>query len=122
MASDQGFVDYVVDQIDDDCAVTSRKMFGEYGLFSHGKIVALICDDRLFVKPTEGGRAYIGDVVEAPAYPGAKPSLLVEGGLEDGAWLSELVRITARELPAKKPKKGKKKASSRSAGGGDRRG
>lgn len=121
MASDQGFVDFVVDQIDDDCAMTYRKMFGEYGLYSHGKIVALICDDRLFVKPTDGGRAHIGSVVEAPAYPGAKPSFLIGDRLEDGAWLSELVRITARELPEPKPKKPRKGARKPAGGGGGRR-
>jgi len=35
--------------------------------------------------------------------------LLIEDKIEDAAWLSELVRITARELPAPKPKKGKRK-------------
>ena len=65
----------------------------------------MICDDQLFVKPTPGGRAFIGDVVEAPAYPGARPSLLIGERIEDSQWLSELVRITASELPAPKPKK-----------------
>jgi TfoX/Sxy family transcriptional regulator of competence genes len=109
MASDQSFVDYVVDQFQDDCGVTYRKMFGEYGLYSNGKIFGVICDNRLFVKPTEGGRAFIRDVVEAPPYPGAKPSLLIEDRIDDSEWLSELVRITTRELPAPKPKKRKKK-------------
>ena len=86
-----------------------RKMFGEFGLYSGGKIFALICDDRLFVKPTEGGRAFIEEVVESPPYPGAKPSFLIEGRIEDPQWLSELVRITARELPAPKPRKRKKR-------------
>ena len=105
MASDLSFVEYVVDQFEEDCGVTYKMMFGEYGLFSAGKMFGMICDDRLLFKPTEGGRAYIGDVVEAPPYPGAKPIFLIEGQLEDGEWLSELVRITARELPAPKPKK-----------------
>ena len=109
MASDQSFVDYVVDQFQDDCGVTYRKMFGEYGLYSNGKIFGVICDNRLFVKPTEGGRAFIRDVIEAPPYPGAKPSLLIEDRIDDSEWLSELVRITTRELPAPKPKKRKKK-------------
>ena len=109
MGSDLGFVDFVVDQLDEDCVVTYKMMFGEYGLYSDGKLFALICDDQLFMKPTEGGRAHIGDVVEAPPYPGAKPSLLIVDQLEDSEWLSELVRITARELPAPKPKKPKKK-------------
>ena len=108
MASDQGFVEFVVDQIDKTCVVTYKKMFGEFGLYSQGKMFAVICDDQLFVKPTEGGRAFIGEVVEAPPYPGAKPSLLITDRIEDGEWLSELVRITARELPEPKPKKRKK--------------
>lgn len=107
MASSQEFVDFVVDQFDADRGVTAKKMFGEYGLFSEGKMFGLICDDRLLFKPTEGGRNHIGEVVEAPPYPGAKPCYLIEGRIEDGAWLSELARITTRELPA--PKKRKKK-------------
>ena len=109
MASDLEFVEYVVDQIEEDCEITYKRMFGEFGLFSGGKFFGVICDNRLFVKPTEGGRAFIGDVVEAPPYPGAKPSLLIEDQIENTQWLSELVRITARELPAPKPKKRKKK-------------
>ncbi|MDH3207178.1 MAG: TfoX/Sxy family protein [Gemmatimonadota bacterium] len=109
MASELSFVEYVVDQFDKDCAVTFKRMFGEFGLYSSGKFFAVICDDQLFVKPTEGGRAFIGDVVEAPPYPGAKNSLLIGDRIEDGEWLSELARITSRELPEPKPKKRKKK-------------
>lgn len=104
MGSDVGFVEFVVDQIDPDCAVTYRKMFGEFGLYSHGTFFGLICDDRLFIKPTEAGRTFIGDVTEAPAYPGARPSFLIEDEVEDGPWLSELVRITARGLSAPQEK------------------
>ena len=111
MASDLSFVEFVVDQFDEECAVTYKRMFGEFGLYSDGKIFALICDDQLFVKPTAGGRAFIGEVVEAPPYPGAKPSLLIGEQIEDAQWLSELARITARELPAPKPKKPKKPKS-----------
>ncbi len=108
MGSDLEFVEFVVDQFDADRGVTHKKMFGEYGLFSEGKMFALICDDRLLFKPTEGGRAFIGNVVEAEPYPGAKPAFLIEDQIEDGEWLSELVRITTRELPAPKRKKRKK--------------
>ena len=110
MASDLSFVEYVVDQLDADCAVTFKQMFGEFGLYSGVKLFGLICDNRLFVKPTEGGRAFIGAPVEAPPYPGAKPSFLIEDKIEDTEWLSELVRITACELPLPKPKKRKKKS------------
>ena len=104
MASDQKFVDYVIEQIENAGEITAKKMFGEYGIYSDGKIFALICDNKLFIKPTKGGREFIGDVVEAPPYKGAKPSLLIEDKLEDRDWLSELVRISVKELPPPKPK------------------
>ncbi|UCC26336.1 MAG: TfoX/Sxy family protein [Gemmatimonadales bacterium] len=112
MASTQEFVDYVVGQFEEDCGVTSRKMFGEYGLFSDGKMFGMICDDRLFVKPTEGGRAFAGEVAHAPPYPGAKPIFLIEDRLEDGAWLSKLARITVMELPLPKRKRRRGRPSS----------
>jgi TfoX/Sxy family transcriptional regulator of competence genes len=108
MASDQEFVDFIVDQIRGAGEVRSRKMFGEYAIYCNDKVAALVCDNRLFVKPTEGGRVFIGDVVEAPPYPGAKLSFLIEDRLEDRDWISELVRITAAELPEPKPRKKKK--------------
>jgi TfoX/Sxy family transcriptional regulator of competence genes len=110
MASRMSFVEYVVDQFDESCSVTYKKMFGEFGLFSQGKMFALICDDRLFFKPTQGGASFVGDVEEAPPYPGAKPCFLIGGQMEDGDWLSELARITTKELPAPKPRKRKKKS------------
>jgi TfoX/Sxy family transcriptional regulator of competence genes len=108
MASDTSFVEYVADQVHDAGAIRYRKMFGEYALYCDEKVVALICDNRLFVKPTAAGREYIGDVVEAPAYPGAKPAFLIEDRIDDREWLSELIRITFNELPVAKPKRKKK--------------
>ena len=105
MASDQKFVDYVIDQIENAGEITAKKMFGEYGIYSDGKIFGLICDNKLFIKPTKSGQEVIGDVVEAPPYKGAKPYFLIEDKLEDREWLSELVRISVKELPPPKPKK-----------------
>ena len=72
------------------------------------KSFALICDNKLFIKPTVAGRAFIKSPEEAPPYPGAKPSFLIEDKLDDREWLSELVKITVNELPEPKPKKKKK--------------
>ena len=108
MASDQSFAEFIVDQIEGVGQITSKKMFGEYALYCEGKVVALICDNQLFIKPTEGGRAFIGDVVEAPAYTGAKPSFLIDARFEDRQWISNLIRITYEELPEPKQKKKKK--------------
>ncbi len=107
MASDQNFVDFVLEQIKDAGEITAKKMFGEYGMYADGKLFGLICDNKLFVKPTISGRAFIGNVVETPPYQGAKPSFLIEEKIEDSDWLSELIRISVRELPTPKPKKKK---------------
>ncbi|NOY23789.1 MAG: TfoX/Sxy family protein [Acidobacteria bacterium] len=108
MASDQAFVEYIAEQIADECEISFRAMFGGYTFYSKGKVVALVCDGQLFVKPTNAGKEFIGDFVEAPAYPGAKPSLLIEEQIEDSEWLSELIAITEKELPNPKPKARKK--------------
>ncbi|MEI6725326.1 MAG: TfoX/Sxy family protein [Actinomycetes bacterium] len=104
MSSDLDLVEYICDEAGAGGVVTYRKMFGEYALYRDDRVVALVCDDQLFVKPTAGGRAYAGEVVEAAPYPGAKPCLLIEDRLDDREWLSELFRLTAAELPAPRRK------------------
>jgi len=108
MASTQDFIDFIMTQADDAGHITSRKMFGEYALYCNGKVVALVCDDQLFVKPTKTGREFIENVVEAPPYPGAKLYFLIEDKCENREWLSHLIKITANELPEPKPKTKKK--------------
>jgi len=105
MASKQKTVDFIIEQITCAGEVSSRKMFGEYALYCNGKVVALVCDDQLFVKPTASGKAYVGKTIESPPYNGAKPYFLISGELWDDAdWLAELIRLTAAELPLPKPK------------------
>ena len=82
-------------------------MFGEYGLYFGDKMFALVCDNKLFIKPTLSGREYINDVVEEAPYSGGKPCFLIEDKIEDSVWLRKLVEITAKELPEPKPKKKK---------------
>lgn len=111
MSSKQSTVDYIVDQMGSAGAVSAKKMFGEYGIYCDSKLVALVCDDQLFVKPTSGGRSFVGKIEEAPPYPGAKPSFLISGDRWDnGEWLAELIRITTAELPLPKPKPTKSKS------------
>jgi DNA transformation protein len=60
VSSQQKTVDYIVEQSAGAGTMTAKKMFGEYGLYCDGKIVALICDDQLFIKPTEPKKAKKG--------------------------------------------------------------
>lgn len=90
--------------------ITSRKMFGEYAVYLDGKVIAFVCDNSLFIKPTDAGKAFFPEAIDAPAYPGSKMYMLIpEDTWEDRVFMSQLARITYNALPAPKPKKVKKK-------------
>ena len=106
MASKQSVVDFILEQIAGAGAVSARKMFGEYALYCDAKLVALIADDELFVKPTTAGRALLGEVDERPPYPGAKPYYWIGSDRwDDDEALTALIRATAAALPVPPPKK-----------------
>lgn len=107
MASDQSFMDYVAEQLRHVPRFSYRQMFGEYAAYSGDKVIALICDNQVFIRPTEGGRAVLGSPRLGPPYPGAKPHFLIEGELEDAELMARLIAVTAAEV---KPAKSKTKA------------
>jgi TfoX/Sxy family transcriptional regulator of competence genes len=116
MSTKASTIEFILDQLSDLPDVSARKMFGEYALYCGGKVVALVCDDQLFVKVTEPGKAFIADRYEEGfAYPGAKPSMRIDGDLiEDRRWISDLIRTTSENLPEPKkkpPRSGKSRRS-----------
>ncbi len=109
MASKQSIVDFILEQIESAGEVSSRKMFGEHAIYCDGKVVALVCNDQLFVKITPSGRALATDAEEGTAYKGAKPSMIIPAdNWEDREWLSSLIKSTAADLPLPKKRKPKK--------------
>lgn len=106
MASQKEFVDYVVEQLQEAGVITSRKMFGEYGLYCNGRIFAVICEDQLFVKITEAGQRLWPELPAAPPYEGGPPYFLVEN-VDDRAFLTRLAVETCQALPPVKPKTSK---------------
>ena len=113
MATRQSTIDHLLDQLAGAGDVSAKKMFGEYGLYCDGRIVALVCDDQLYLKPTVGVRAFVGGCEEGCPYPGAKPYLVISGDKwDDREWLVRLVLIAAEEaaLPKKKSASRKKKS------------
>ncbi|WP_242106936.1 TfoX/Sxy family protein [Luteimonas aquatica] len=104
MATEADFIDYVREQADMPGTLTHKKMFGEYALYVDGKVVALACDNSLYLKPTEAARRLLGEVVEASPYPGAKPHFLIDEALDDSELLRRLLTATAAGLPAPKPR------------------
>lgn len=105
MASDQDYVDSVCESVDLPRRLSARKMFGEYALYIDEKVVALICDNHVFVKPTAAGLELLDEVVEAPPYPGAKPHFQVNKHLQDSDLMRKLLLTTASALPRPKPKR-----------------
>lgn len=113
-------VEFLTDQLSALPGIRTRRMFGEYCLYYDEKPVAFVCDDELFVKPTEAGRTYIGVPDEAPAYPGSKLYFRVSGDRwEERDWLSGLISETAAALPEPKPRKPKAAKSAKTAKGAD---
>jgi TfoX/Sxy family transcriptional regulator of competence genes len=106
MATKQSTADFLVDQMSGAGRMRSRKMFGEYALYCDDKVVALVCDEQLFVKPTPAGESIMPNPVLAPPYPGAKDYFLIEGDRwEDRDWLTSLIATTAAALPSGKKRK-----------------
>lgn len=104
MASDLTTVTFIVDQSGLGPRLAFRRMFGEYALYLQGKVVAFVCDNKLFLKPTDAGRALLGTPTEAPAYPGSKMHFLLEGELDEPELLRRAFEVTASALPLPPPK------------------
>ncbi len=108
MATETSFAQYIRDQLSELGRVEVNKMFGEYGVYLEGKIVALLCDNVFYLKRTPEVLNHLSEVIESPAYTGAKPSYVIEQ-IDDRAYLQEIVEITYRALPEPKHKKEKTK-------------
>ncbi|MEI6098194.1 MAG: TfoX/Sxy family protein [Alphaproteobacteria bacterium] len=87
--------------------LTTRAMFGEYALYLDGVVVAFICDDTLFVKPTKSALSLLPDIPRGPAYPGSKDYIIASELLDDPALCSRALQAVAADAPQPKPKKPK---------------
>jgi TfoX/Sxy family transcriptional regulator of competence genes len=105
VASDATFVQYVCDQLAGAGAVRAKKMFGEYAVYLDEKVVMLVCDNQVFLKPTDAATALLTRPAYGAPYPGAKPHLLLTDLLDDAELMSHLLRVTADALPAPKPRR-----------------
>ncbi|MCR5560228.1 MAG: TfoX/Sxy family protein [Bacteroidales bacterium] len=103
MASNSDFAQYIVDQCSGAGEIAVRKMMGEYCAYCDGIIFGLICDNNLYVKVTEPGRAVLKEVVLRPPYKGAKDYFYISD-VDDRDYLAALIKATLPALPKPKPK------------------
>lgn len=106
MATSQGYLDFILEQLSNLDGITHRQMMGEYIIYYNGKIAAYICDDRLLVKILPSTVAIMPNAPHEPPYSGAKDMLLVEN-VDDRGFLKMLFRTMEAELPMPKPRKKK---------------
>lgn len=115
MSSDVDFVRFVCEQAGLDDRLTYRKMFGEYAVYLDGKVVALVCDNQLFVKPTVRGRALLREPDEQRPFPEAKLYFRLSAELDDRELLQRVLVATAQEVPEPKLRVPRKKAAAKKA-------
>ena len=104
MASNSDFVQYIIDQCSGAGEIAVRKMMGDYCAYCDGVLFGLICDNNLYVKATEPGRAVLKEVILHPPYDGAKDYFYISD-VDDRDYLTELIKATIPALPKPKPKK-----------------
>lgn len=112
MATEESYKDYVLEQATGAGTLGTKHMFGVYCLYCDEKSVGFICEDSVLVKPTDEGRAYIGEVEERELFPGSKLWFAIDDKIDDREWFAGLIKLTASTLPApknKKPRAGGKK-------------
>ncbi len=105
MATKKETIEFILSKLRDRERFTARAMFGEYALYCEGKVVALICDDLLYVKITPASQRLESQCEQGHPYPGARPHYLVDEGqlttIED---LPVILAAIGDSLPAPKKK------------------
>jgi len=103
MATQPATIEFILERLRDRRRFSARAMFGEYALYADGKVVALVCDDRLYVKIMPASRELERLCEQDEPYPGAKPHYLVEEGqLSTIENLPAILEALAASLPGKK--------------------
>ncbi len=104
MASSPDLVQYISDQCSGAGIIDVKKMMGDYCIYCNGVLFGLICDNNLYVKVTEPGKAVLRELELRPPYPGAKDHFYISD-IDDSDYLAALIKATLPALPAPKPRK-----------------
>ena len=104
MATSAATIDHLPDALSGAGTLTARKMFGEYALYLNGTVVAFVCDDTPFIKPTPGAAALLPDAEKGPACPGSKDDLTGSDLPDDPDLCSRGLKAVASDAPPPKAK------------------
>lgn len=103
MATSKDFVVYLQDCLRHVRSLRFKSMFGEYAMYADDRVVALVCDQTVFIKVSEGTNALLAERVKMGfPFPGAKPAyMLTEGELEDDELMTQVIAAVLRDRGAK---------------------
>lgn len=103
MATQKETVEFLLAKLRPPRRFSARAMFGEYALYADGKVVALVCDDLLYVKILPASQELEARCEKGEPYPGARPHYIVEEGqLSTLPTLPKILCALAESLPEKK--------------------
>ena len=112
MPTQKETVEFILEKLRDRGRFTARAMFGEYALYADGKVVALVCDDLLFVKILPASKELERQCEKGEPYPGARPHYIVEEGqLSTVERLPAILCAVAEAISENKPKAERQRAS-----------
>lgn len=78
MASDKKYLDTVLNKLDSLDDIYYKSMMGEYIIYYKNKIMAYVCDNHLFIKPTDKAKSLINNYILKPPYQNAKEMIFIE--------------------------------------------
>ncbi|HWN94352.1 MAG TPA: TfoX/Sxy family protein [Methylomirabilota bacterium] len=103
MATQKEAVEFLLAKLRQPKRFSARAMFGEYALYADGKVVALVCDNLLYVKILPVSEELEPLCEKGDPYPGARPHYIVEEAqLSTLQTLPKILCAIAKSLPEKK--------------------
>lgn len=116
MASDSNYITYVLELLESIGPVTSRRMFGGYGIFLDGLMFAIVADDTLYFKVDDTNRGDFEAKGLEPFYYVKKgkqmsmsyylcPEEALENPEEMRCWAEKSYAVAVKAAAAKQKKK-----------------
>ncbi len=103
MATQKETIEFILEKLRNRKRFSTRAMFGEYALYADGKVVALVCDDQMYVKILPASAQLENICEKGVPYPGAKQHYIVdEEQLSIVEELPEILCAISESLPEKK--------------------
>ena len=103
MSKSKGYMQFVLDQLEEFPDVTYRKMFGEYMVYLQGRPVLLVCDNCAMVKKLPELAELMRGAPDGLPYEGARVHSVLD--LEDRELVRQVMDILLRVTPLPKRRK-----------------